>query len=78
MNAAFAPLMTGDAATLQADYVRLSPHRTDIAGQPAIVALPVPEPYGVRNLSAVKIEQSIPDAVGRLSHEEGRRQPVQL
>ena len=64
VNAAFAPLMTGDAVTLQADYVPLSPHRADIAGQPAVVALPVPEPYGVRNLSAVKIEQSIPDAIG--------------
>src|SRR5207342_829898 len=64
VNAAFAPVMTGDPSTLQANYVRLSPHRTAIKGQPAIVALPVPEPYGVRNMSAVKIEQSLPDAVG--------------
>ena len=27
VNAAFAPVMTGDPATLQADYVPLSPHR---------------------------------------------------
>jgi ATP-dependent helicase/nuclease subunit A len=64
VNAAFAPVMTGDPVTLQADYVPLSPHRADILGQPAVIALPVPEPYGVRNLSAVKIEQSLPDAVG--------------
>jgi ATP-dependent helicase/nuclease subunit A len=64
VNAAFAPVMTGDAATLQADYVPLTPHRPEIKGQPAVVALPVPEPYGIRNLSAVKIEQSLPDAVG--------------
>ena len=64
VNAAFAPVMTGDPVTLQADYVPLSPHRSDIMGQPAIVVLPVPEPYGIRNLSAVKIEQSLPDAVG--------------
>jgi ATP-dependent exoDNAse (exonuclease V) beta subunit len=64
VNAAFAPVMTGDPATLQADYVPLSPHRPDIKGQPAVIALPVPEPYGVRNMSAVKIEQSLPDAVG--------------
>ncbi|HVD93831.1 MAG TPA: UvrD-helicase domain-containing protein [Vicinamibacterales bacterium] len=64
VNAAFAPLMTGDAATLQAAYVPLSPDRPDIKGQPAVVALPVPEPYGVRNLSAVRIEQSLPDAIG--------------
>jgi ATP-dependent exoDNAse (exonuclease V) beta subunit len=64
VNAAFAPVMTGDPATLQADYVPLSPHRAGIKGQPAVIALPVPEPYGVRNLSAIKIEQSLPDAVG--------------
>jgi len=64
VNAAFAPVMTGDPVTLQADYVPLSPHRVGITGQPAVIALPVPEPYGVRNLSAMKIEQSLPDAVG--------------
>ena len=66
INAAFAPVMTGDAFTLQADYVRLSPHRTGMAGQPSVVALPVPEPYGTRNLSAMAIEKSLPDAVGGL------------
>jgi ATP-dependent exoDNAse (exonuclease V) beta subunit len=64
VNAAFAPVMTGDAATLQAAYVPLTAYRSDMKGQPAVVALPVPEPYGVRNLSAIKIEQSLPDAVG--------------
>ena len=64
VNAAFAPVMTGDPATLQAGYVPLSPVRPDNKGQPAVVALPVPEPYGIRNMSAVKIEQSLPDAVG--------------
>jgi ATP-dependent helicase/nuclease subunit A len=64
VNAAFAPVMTGNPLTLQADYVPLSPFRADSKGQPAIVALPVPEPYGMRNLSALKIEQSLPDAVG--------------
>ena len=64
VNAAFAPVMDGDAATLQADYVPLTPYRDRLAGQPAIVALPVPEPYGTRNVSAIRIEQSLPDAVG--------------
>src|SRR5207248_2053313 len=64
VNAAFAPIMAGDSATLQADYVPLSPDRSAIRGRPAVVALPVPEPYGTRNLSAVRIEQSLPDAVG--------------
>ena len=46
-----------------------------IEGQPSVVALPVPEPYGVRNMSAMTIEQSLPDAVGAfidwLVHESG-------
>ena len=66
VNAAFAPVMTGDAVTLQADYVPLSGFRPAIASQPAVVALPVPEPYGPRNVSAMAIERSLPDAVGAL------------
>jgi ATP-dependent exoDNAse (exonuclease V) beta subunit len=64
VNAAFAPVMTGDVATLQADYVPLSPHRSGLKGRPAVIALPVPEPYGTRNVSAMAIERSLPDAVG--------------
>jgi ATP-dependent exoDNAse (exonuclease V) beta subunit len=64
VNAAFAPEMTGDESTLQADYVELSPYRPQPADRPSVVVLPVPEPYGVRNLSAVAIEKSLPDAVG--------------
>ncbi|HTI38520.1 MAG TPA: UvrD-helicase domain-containing protein [Vicinamibacterales bacterium] len=64
VNAAFAPVMTGDTATLQATYVPLSPSRRAIRSQPAVVALPVPEPYGTKNVSAVAIEKSLPDAVG--------------
>ena len=55
VNAAFAPVMTGDAATLQARLRRrsrrIAPHAR---GQPAVVALPVPEPYGTRNVSAMR------------------------
>lgn len=88
VNAAFAPVMTGDPQTLQAQYVPLRPHRPAIAMQPAVVVLPVPEPYGVRNVSAPKIEASLPDAVGALvdwivnesgwkvSTAEGRGQPA--
>ena len=64
VNAAFAPVMTGDSFTLQAAYVPLSRYRDDIAKQPAVVALPVPRPYGMRHVSAVAIESSLPDAVG--------------
>jgi ATP-dependent helicase/nuclease subunit A len=67
VNAAFAAEMAGDRRTLQADYVPLSPHRGDDQSQPAIVALPVPRPYGTRGPlkpSAKAIESSLPDAIG--------------
>ncbi|CAN5852339.1 UvrD-helicase domain-containing protein [soil metagenome] len=64
VNAAFAPIMTGDAFTLQAEYVPLAPFRPALKAQPAVVALPVPKPYGSRNISAIAIEQSLPSAVG--------------
>ena len=64
INAAFAPLMTGDSTVLQADYVALSAYRKDPGRQPSVVALPVPAPYGTRNISAMAIEKSLPDAVG--------------
>ena len=64
VNAAFRPLMTGDPDTLQAGYVPLGPSREGVAGQPSLLALPVPEPYGKRNVSGIAIESSLPDAVG--------------
>ncbi|HVG70781.1 MAG TPA: UvrD-helicase domain-containing protein [Vicinamibacterales bacterium] len=63
VNNAFGPVMTGDPVTLQASYVPLAPHRDSLAGQPAVIALPVPEPYKWRYLSAGAIEQSLPSAV---------------
>ena len=66
VNAAFEPVMTGDEFTLQAQYVPLSPHRPDLPNQPAILALPVPQPYARRYVSAVAIEKSLPGAVGAL------------
>jgi ATP-dependent exoDNAse (exonuclease V) beta subunit len=61
VNAAFAPVMRGDG---QAAYVPLDRSRDDIADQPAIIALPVPKPYGKRDVSNFAIEDSYPDAVG--------------
>ncbi len=61
INAAFAPVMQGDG---QARYVALERHREDLSGQPAIVALPVPRPYGWRDVASWAIEESYPDAVG--------------
>jgi ATP-dependent helicase/nuclease subunit A len=64
VNAAFAPVMTDDRAALQAGYVPLAPHREELAGQPAIVALPVPKPYGRYGLTKFAVDESLPRAVG--------------
>ena len=64
VNAAFAPVMNGDEATLQASYVPLATHRPALDGQPAVVALPVPAPYGKRYISGKEIDASLPSAVG--------------
>ncbi len=65
VNAAFRDDMRADADALQAEYVPLSHHRADPGGQPAVVALPVPEPYGRGpKPTARAIEKSLPDAVG--------------
>jgi len=62
VNAAFAPLMTGDHEAGSADYIALGEHREPIAGQPAVIALPPPRPYGLRNLSNREIEACQPYA----------------
>ncbi len=69
VNAAFAPEMTGDEETRQAEYMALEEEREGYESQPAIVALPVPRPYGrgrfgAPRASAKAIEASLPDAVG--------------
>jgi ATP-dependent exoDNAse (exonuclease V) beta subunit len=64
VNQAFAPIMDGNPATLQARYVPLEPSRRDHPGQPSVVALPVPSPYSQRFITARKIEESLPDAIG--------------
>ena len=60
VNAAFEPVMRGDG---QASYVPLEASRPDLASQPALIALPVPAPYGRYNVAAFAIEESYPDAV---------------
>ncbi|HEY3099040.1 MAG TPA: UvrD-helicase domain-containing protein [Methylomirabilota bacterium] len=64
VNAAFAPVMTDDRGALQAGYVPLARHRSEIAGQPGIVALPVPKPYGWQGLTRKAVDESLPEAVG--------------
>jgi len=63
VNAAFAPRMRGDTPS-QASYVPLEPHRASHPSQPAIVALPVPQPYGsYGSIVDFRIDESLPDAV---------------
>ncbi|MBZ5560438.1 MAG: UvrD-helicase domain-containing protein, partial [Acidobacteriia bacterium] len=67
VNAAFRTAMTGDRHALQADYEPLEEFRPGDDLQPAIVALPVPDPYSRRGplkASPRAIESSLPDAVG--------------
>jgi ATP-dependent helicase/nuclease subunit A len=65
VNAAFAPVMTEDHLALQAAHVPLARYREELPGQPGIVVLPVPKPYG-RNGAFAKtaVNESLPDAVG--------------
>ena len=55
VNAAFANTIP--------DYLPLEGGVEDPALQPAVVALPMPAPYGTRNISKVKIEECSPGAV---------------
>jgi ATP-dependent exoDNAse (exonuclease V) beta subunit len=75
INAAFAPLMASDGPTHPA-YTPLQPSRDDVASQPALVALPVPAPYGdYGRVVDFRIDESLPDAVAAfarwLVHESG-------
>jgi ATP-dependent exoDNAse (exonuclease V) beta subunit len=55
VNAAFAESIP--------EYLPLEGGVPDPAGQPGVVALPMPEPYGSRNLSKARIEACSPNAV---------------
>jgi ATP-dependent exoDNAse (exonuclease V) beta subunit len=74
VNAAFAPEMTGDVATGQPVYVPLEEFAPS-SGQPAVIALPAPSPYGVQRLSNDAIEHCLPSTIAGfvdwLIHESG-------
>ena len=62
VNAALAPRMAGGSSS-QATYVPLAPARARVATQPAIVALPVPAPYGdYGKVVDWQIDKSLPEA----------------
>src|SRR5262245_6255008 len=64
VNAAFAGAMAGGASPSQAAYVPLAPFRGALPGQPAVIALPVPQPFGRFGRPVdFEIERSLPDAV---------------
>jgi ATP-dependent helicase/nuclease subunit A len=73
INAAFAPELVEDPAAGQARYVPLERRRDAIEGQPAIVALPAPRPYGKMRVSKAAIGECLPDTIaayaGWLIHE---------
>ena len=67
VNATFAPLMAGSVERGQASYVRLAPFRAARPNQPAVIALPVPSPYGGwGKITKRAVSASLPDAVGAL------------
>jgi ATP-dependent exoDNAse (exonuclease V) beta subunit len=65
INTAFGAVMRATADGSQAEYVPLSPYRTDPVGRPTLLALPVPHPYGkYEKITKYAIDESLPDAVG--------------
>jgi ATP-dependent exoDNAse (exonuclease V) beta subunit len=65
VNDAFAPAMTADADAGEAGYVPLEKARSEVAGRPTIIALPVPEPYSdFGRITDWRINESLPAAVG--------------
>jgi ATP-dependent helicase/nuclease subunit A len=62
VNAAFETEMTGDVEGGQADWAPLEEHRTDAAGRPSVIVLPVPRPYKSR-LSKEAVNKCLPDAI---------------
>jgi ATP-dependent helicase/nuclease subunit A len=63
VNAAFAPEMTGDSDSGHAQYAPLEEYSAAHPGQPAIVVLPVPAPYGSRRVSNDRIDACLPGAI---------------
>src|SRR5579884_621728 len=63
VNQSFSAELDGNPERLQAQYVPLSPFRPNYTKQPAVVALPVPCPYGQRRFSMVAVESSLPDEI---------------
>ena len=63
VNAAFDPEMQDDAEAGQAAYAPLDGDTAPIEGQPNIVVLPVPRPYGNTRVSKMAINECLPGAI---------------
>ena len=63
VNAAFAPVMREDTATGQVGYVPVEGGRAALDGQPGIIVVPAPRPYGKRDIAKTAINQCLPDAL---------------
>ena len=62
VNSAFAPQLVEDREKGQPGYVPLEGHRAPIEGQPSVIALPVPKPWGDRGVTKKAIDECLPDA----------------
>src|SRR5262249_19663742 len=64
VNAAFSSAMQSGTSGTQAAYVPLAPFRGPQPDHPALIALPVPQPFGLYDrITDYQIERSLPDAV---------------
>ena len=63
VNNAFQPEMQDDAAAGQAAYSPLAGSTPPIDGQPSLIALPVPRPYGSQRVAKTSIDACLPDTI---------------
>ena len=63
VNAAFRPEMQDDAEAGQAAYAPLDGDAGAIEGQPSLVVLPAPKPYGSTRVSKIAIDDCLPGVI---------------
>ncbi len=63
VNAAFETEMQDDVASGQAAYAPLEGETPALPGQPSIVALPAPRPYGSMRVSRMAIDACLPETI---------------
>ena len=63
VNAAFESEMQDDAVAGQAAYSPLHGHTRPMEGQPGVVVLPAPKPYGSTRISKIAINECLPGAI---------------